>query len=159
MLSSIYNLLYALLPATIHPMVVHFTIAILYLAVLTEVIAYFTKDPFYERSGFLLIGLGVLSTIAAGLAGVVSEHYDNITPAVAKLLAVHRFFGETTGVIFLTVWILRFLARRRNNSRVPLATLLISLIGLGVLTWTGHLGGDLVYNHGLGVKVMGLGRR
>lgn len=157
-LTPIYNLLY-LLPATIHPMVVHFTIAILYLAVLTEVIAYFKKDNFYERAGFLLLGLGVLSTIAAGVAGVVSEHYDIITPPVAALLATHRFFGETTGVIFLIAFAIRFVTRRRKPSRVVLGALLISVVGLVFVTYTGHLGGDLVYNNGLGVKVAGLGRR
>lgn len=159
MLTPIYNLMYSLLPATIHPMVVHFTIAILYLAVLTEVIAYFKKDDFYERAGFLLLGLGVLSTIAAGVAGVVSEHYDVITPAVASLLATHRFFGETTGVIFLIAFVIRFLTRRQKPGRVVLLALLISVVGLVFVTYTGHLGGTLVYSHGLGVTVAGLGQR
>ena len=43
--------------------------------------------------------------------------------------------------------------------RVVLSALLISVVGLVFVTYTGHLGGTLVYNHGLGVTVPGLGQR
>lgn len=158
-LSSVYTMLYGLFPPTIHPMVVHFTIAILYLAVLTEVIAFVRNDRFYERAGFILLGLGVLATVAAGVAGAISEHFDIMTPQVVAMLATHRTAGELTGVLFLIVWTTRLITRYNwPDKRIPWYTLLMSLAGLALLTYVGSLGGSLVYNHGLGV-VNGLGRR
>ena len=69
MIAQAQSLLYSLFPATIHPMVVHFTISIIYLAGLAELIAFIWKDKFFEKAGFILLGLGVLATIAAGVAG------------------------------------------------------------------------------------------
>ncbi len=160
MLAQVQIMIYRLFPATIHPMVVHFTIAILYLAVLAEIIAYFRrKDAFYERAGFILLGLGVLATIAAGVAGSISETYDRITPAVAAMLATHRFYGELTGVLFLIAWVIRLVTRyRKSPARVSLIALLISLVALGFLSYVGYLGGTMVYDHGLGIAVKGLGR-
>lgn len=158
MLAQAQSFLYSLFPATIHPMVVHFTIAIIYLAGLAELIALFNKDKFFEKAGFILLGLGVLATIAAGIAGSISENYDHITPAVAQLLSQHRFYGELTGVMILIAWVIRLITRYRNNRRVAIVSIVFTLAAVVLVSYVGHLGGTLVYDHGLGIVGQGLGR-
>ncbi|KYP81405.1 DUF2231 domain-containing protein [Ferroacidibacillus organovorans] len=158
MLASVYHILYMFIPTTIHPMVVHFTIAILYLAVLADLIGFFWKSEFYERAGFIMLGLGVLATIAAGFAGVLSENADKLTPQAVALIHTHASFGELTGIVFLAAWVVRLMTRYKKSGRVFGPSLILSLIGLALLTYVGHLGGALVYDHGVGVNAVGLGR-
>lgn len=159
MLSSVYSILFGLFPPTIHPMVVHFTITVIYLAGLAEAIAFVRREHFYERAGFLMLGLGVIATIAAGVAGVISEHYDIITPQVRLLLTQHRELGEIAGVCILLSWTARLLVRYGQNPHpVPWYTLVTTGAAVLLVTYAGALGGNMVYDHGLGV-VAALGRR
>ena len=158
MIAQAQSFLFSLFPATIHPMVVHFTIAIIYLAGLAELIALFSKDKFFEKAGFILLGLGVLATLAAGVAGSISESYDNITPAVAQILAQHVRFGELTGVSILIAWVIRLVTRYRNGRRVAIVSILFTIAAVALVSYVGHLGGTMVYDHGLGINGPGLGR-
>ncbi|QRF24393.1 DUF2231 domain-containing protein [Alicyclobacillus sp. TC] len=148
MLESIYHLF----PATIHPMVVHFTIAINYLSLLAGFIGLFRPgDRFYARSYTYLLILAILSTIAAGVAGVISESYlVHISAGARAMLPVHRKFGELTGVALVIALAFQWLLARRKD-RISLLAFLFSIVAAVLVTITGHLGGTMVYHYGLGV--------
>lgn len=171
------NFLVSLFPPTIHPMVVEFPIALLFTALLLDLLAIWQKDLVLERAGLLVFVLGFLSIGVAGLAGWISEHYVTLTPVTAAILAAHRRDAELTGILFTLVAVLRFRSRRLWIRQSPLkpvslssphralapatrkswnATFLMYALGLVMLSVTGTVGGSLVFNHGLGVKGLGL---
>lgn len=171
------NFLVSLFPPTIHPMVVHFPIALLFTALLLDALAIWQKDLVLERAGLLVFLLGFLSLGVAALAGWVSEHYVTLTPVTGAILAAHRRDATLTGILFTLVAILRFRSRRLWIRQSPLkqvslssphrvltaatrrswnATFIMYGLGLVMLSITGTVGGSLVYNHGLGVKGLGL---
>ncbi len=142
--------LYHLFPPTIHPMVIHFTIAIIYLAALAGLAGLiFRRDFFYVRLFFSLLVLAILATLAAGVAGVISESYDTISPAVARILSVHKTLGELTGVLVVIATMFQFFTYGKH--RVSKLAFLFSLIAVVTVSITGFLGGSMVYDHGLGV--------
>ncbi|RIV17762.1 DUF2231 domain-containing protein [Alicyclobacillaceae bacterium I2511] len=142
--------LYHLFPPTIHPMVIHFTIAIIYLAALAGLAGLiFRRDGFYVRLFLTLLVLAIAATLAAGVAGVISESYDTISPAVAKILSVHKNFGELTGVLVVIATMFQWFAQGKR--RVSKLAFLFSLAAVVTVSITGFLGGSMVYNHGLGV--------
>ena len=57
----------------IHPMVVHFPIALTGAALLFILLALWKKNEFFEQAAFANISLAALSTIVAGITGM----YDN----------------------------------------------------------------------------------
>ncbi|WP_249226532.1 DUF2231 domain-containing protein [Alicyclobacillus mengziensis] len=142
--------IYHLFPATIHPMVVHFTIAIIYLAGLFGLIGLIRrKDSFWVKAFVLTLVLGILATIAAGVAGVISESYDKIPPAVQPILNAHKRDGELTGVtVVIALFVQLIHTRMRKVSWIAYVFCVIAVILVSI---TGHLGGTMVYNHGLGV--------
>ena len=145
--------LYHLFPPTIHPMVIHFTIAINFLATLMGLIGFFKKkDPFYERMYIWLLVLSILATLAAGVAGVISSYYANVPASLAPMLETHQRFGELTGVALVIAFAFQWLYRRRRHQVAALA-LVFSIIATILVSITGHLGGTMVYNHGLGVQL------
>jgi len=170
-LGSLELLLVRLLPPTIHPMIVHFPIAIGFLLLLVEVAAFVTRDPFWERSGIWLVNLEILAIGAAIVAGVISEHSAVLNGTSAAILSAHKRDGVLTGLLFGALWIVRmgFLRPRRPSTRGdgrnvsrrrivlrPLRPGILSLAllvgGLAMLTVTASLGGSLVYGHGVGVS-------
>lgn len=148
MLTSLYHLF----PATIHPMVVHFTIAVNYLTTLAGIIGLFRrKDRLFARSFFYLLILSILATIAAGVAGVISEYYiSHIPGGAATILPAHRRDGELTGVFLVFSFIAQAYLGRLTQ-RVSWAALVLCVISTVLVSITGHLGGTMVYQYGLGV--------
>ena len=143
--------LYHLFPPTIHPMVIHFTIAIIYLTTLAGLIGLFVKkDGFYPKVFFLLLTLSIVATLAAGVAGVISEYYVSVSGTVANMLETHKNYGEFTGVLLVFAWGLQWLAQRKG-ARVSTAALGLCVAATVLVSITGFLGGSMVYDHGLGV--------
>ncbi len=142
--------LYHMFPPTIHPMVIHFTIAIIYLAGLFGLVGLFRRhDRFWVKVFVLFLCLGIVATIAAGVAGVISESYDTIPHSVQPMLQAHKRDGEVTGVfVVLALLAQMFFGRLQKVSWVGWV---LSMIAVILVTITGHLGGTMVYQHGLGV--------
>lgn len=145
--------LYHLFPPTIHPMVIHFTIAIIYLTGLAGFIGLFwRRDDFFSKLYFMLLILSIIATIAAGVAGVISEYYVNPQAnGVAGTLAIHKRDGELTGVLLVISFGLQvFLARLQ---KVSFLSFIVTLGAMAMVSVTGFIGGSMVYDHGLGVHV------
>jgi uncharacterized membrane protein len=53
----------------IHPMIVHFPIALLIVGFLFDILSLFIKKEFYSNAGFYLLILGTLGIIAAYFTG------------------------------------------------------------------------------------------
>ncbi len=53
----------------IHPMIVHFPIALLIVGFLFDLIGTFVKKDFYSKAGFYLLILGTLGVVAAYFSG------------------------------------------------------------------------------------------
>ncbi|MCY0863605.1 MAG: DUF2231 domain-containing protein [Sulfobacillus sp.] len=152
-------------PPTIHPMVVHFPIVLLYLSLLTAILSWLwpTPDRFFDRASFWLLVLGLLAGIVAAAMGVVSEHFVRWTATTDALLSAHQRDAVLTGFFGLASLALRLLARypRASGQGWSLAhtqrgrqTLLsfVFLIGaVALVTLTASIGGTMVYQYGVGV--------
>ncbi|MCL6445771.1 MAG: DUF2231 domain-containing protein [Alicyclobacillus sp.] len=147
--------LYHLFPSTIHPMVVHFTIAVNYICTLAGIIGLIRrKDEFWSKAFFYMLILSILSTLAAGLAGVISESYLNHIPhAVSGMFHKHKEYGELTGVLLIVSFVIQAVSIwRRRAFRVSVFAFLFCLVSTIFVSLAGHLGGTLVYSYGLGVR-------
>ncbi len=93
------------LPPTIHPMVVHVPIALLYGTAGAEALALVTRsgdrDRFWDRAAFWLLTLSGAALVAAGAAGVISEYSVRLTHTTARLLAAHQRDATLTGLFAL----------------------------------------------------------
>lgn len=138
-----------------HPILVHFTIALLAVATLLFVVSAIRgrSSPGLEAAANwnLWLGAGITAlTIAAGLQAAGSVSHDE---AAHVAMENHKFwaFGTASLFILLALWnALR--VRREQRVRLPfVALLLVALVGLA---GTGLRGADLVYRHGVGVLAM-----
>ncbi len=133
-------------------MVVHFTIAIAYLAGAAGLVGGVRQTSFWSRAFLYLLLLGILATASAAVAGVVSESYLARIPApVAPLLHTHKEYGLFTGAFQVIATALQ-LAWGTRRSRVSWLAVVCAVIACVFVTMAGHLGGTMVYHYGLGVR-------
>lgn len=146
------HMLYKLFPPTIHPMVIHFTIAFIFLTALAGVAGLlFRRDRYFSRTFFYLLILSIFAALAAGIAGSISESYvTSIPPEVRHTFETHKKFGELTGILLLVAFAFQWLKQRKTKN-VSIIACLLCLAAVVTVTVAGHLGGDAVYKHGLGV--------
>ncbi len=149
------SFLYHLFPPTIHPMVVHFTIAIPYIALLIGILGLIMRDRELYAKGYLfMLFLGILATIAAGAAGVISEYYVHVPRHVRGMLEDHKNYGEITGVLIVIAFVVQWFVLRRKQ-RVSIISLVFCILATITVSLAGFVGGSMVYDHGLGVQGSG----
>ena len=150
-----------MIPPTVHPMIVHFPIALLFTSFLLDAVAVWRRDRFYERAGFILLWLTLVAVFFAILAGLYAASHLLVTPTVQPLLRAHRRDGIITGLVIAAIVILRIRVHRawtRTGHAAPVPALrpwyyagAAYILGLIMISTTGVVGGSMVYDHGLGV--------
>ncbi|WP_053960031.1 DUF2231 domain-containing protein [Sulfobacillus thermosulfidooxidans] len=158
-----------LFPHTIHPMVVHFPIALLYLALAIDILGKFVKTPdrFFDRASFWLTILGFIAGAIAAAMGVISEQFVRWNATTSVLLSAHQRDAVLTGIFALLAIMVRLFSRYpaptmgRNQAwsfwntgrgRSNGLSTLFLLLAVIMITWTGSLGGTMVYHYGVGIR-------
>jgi uncharacterized membrane protein len=139
----------------IHPMIVHFPIALLIVGFLTDLVGLITKREFFSNAGFYLLILGTLGVIAAYISGEYAGDGVSESGSLGKALEIHE------SAAWLTLWLMIGTALVRIASVVfkkykgVLKIVAIVLFFAGVLSIarTGYYGGELVFKHAAGVQL------
>lgn len=139
----------------IHPMIVHFPIALLMVGFLSDLIGLVTKKDFFNKSGFYLLILGTLGAVAAYFSGEYAGNGVTESGALGQALEVH----ESAAV--LTVWLMvgASLVRigavllKRYEGVVKVVAFGLFLVGVLSIARTGYYGGELVFKHAAGVQL------
>ncbi len=141
---------------TIHPMIVHFPIALLLTATLISVLAVLFRKKREELKIVLywVLILGAISVLAALFSGLYEDERVIHNDAIHQVMEVHKLLGFiiTSALVLITLW---FVIRKRNIRYKELVIIMILLIGTSsVLVYTAYLGGKIVYEQGAGVMPM-----
>lgn len=163
-LFAMIHFLVQVLPPTIHPMVVHFPIAFLFLTAVVDLLGYLNEDEghFFARVSFWLLTGSLFALFAAAVAGVVSEQSVKWTPVTAAILSAHQHDAVLTGLFASAAWLLRLNRRYKKHDfgwsvlgtrrgRPGLLATLLTIAAVVMVSITGSLGGSMVYNHGVGI--------
>lgn len=136
-------------PDTIHPIVVHFVIAMVLFAFLCDMIGYFTKNTrLYEVSWWNML-FATLSIFIAIIFGQTEAGLAQPYDAVKPILNLHTLIGWTLSAILATITGWRFILRSRDPQKVPVSYLGVSLLLVGIVCFQVYLGDELVWVYGL----------
>jgi uncharacterized membrane protein len=147
----------ALLPnwaPNLHPLVIHFPIALLIVAAFADLIDTLIGRPKWLASAAtMLFACGSVGAIVACLTG--QQALDTVLmPGMGHpIVQAHRMWAIATAVYFSVLTVIRF----ATAFRAPLARryrfvlLLAAVVGVVGLQQTAERGGRLVYEHGVGV--------
>ncbi|MCL4550335.1 MAG: hypothetical protein M1495_17415 [Bacteroidetes bacterium] len=139
----------------LHPMIVHFPIALIIVGFLAELLSFFIKKEFFSTAAFYLLILGTLGVVAAYFTGQYAG--DGITEvgALKQALETHEEAAELTLWVMVVAAVSRIsivLLKKYHGAFKSLAFILF-LLGVVAIARTGFYGGELVYKHAAGVKI------
>jgi uncharacterized membrane protein len=143
-MSSFLNSLRPLL----HPILVHFPIALLFVCVALDLAGYIFSIANLTRAGFYLLTLGVAG---AGVAAIVGPDHATGSAVADALLLSHQYFALLTVALGVSLLLVRFFAADGIGSPWAVLYFLVALALLGALALTGYYGGELTYHQGAGV--------
>jgi len=130
----------------VHPALAHFPVALLPTAVAADLIGTLTDNDSLTEMGRQLMPVAAASVVATGIAGFAAQEAVRTRDVSHDILVTHRTLN--IGLLALSVG----LAAVRARSRRPSAGyLLAGLAGAALVTYSGYLGGRMVYAHGVGV--------
>jgi uncharacterized membrane protein len=139
----------------IHPIVVHFPIALLFTAVLFEFLGLLKRRDEYRRFGHWLLMLGMVAGLVAAGFGWWGEGAVKAAGVPGEAIDRHESFAVASLIAFGLLLIFRRWARDRWSPRGRAIYLALAVAGLLLLAATGYFGGDLVYRYGAGVQKPG----
>ena len=134
----------------LHPLVIHFPIALLMGAALLYVAAWLLKSDRFAHSAFVVLVLGALSLAGAVATGLYAEQGVMLSLSVRdQLLRPHKTYMLTTlGIAtMLTVWAI---LARPFPKKGRLLFLFLLLVMIGVMTVGADFGGRMVYDYNAG---------
>jgi uncharacterized membrane protein len=130
----------------IHPIIVIFPIAFLSGAAGSDIGYWLTRDFFWARASMWLIGLGLLSGIAAAVVGA-SDFFK-----IPKVRQRRAGWGHMiTNVTALILTLVNYLLRLGNSALIIIPVGMILSIAVALLLLVGGwFGGELTFRHKVG---------
>lgn len=138
------------LPRDLHPMIVHFPIALLILSFSVSFLAR-RSERLNDASWWLLV-VGGLSTLPATVTGLLA-HIPYEETSLAGVIEQHQLLGLIGSALTLGLLVWRYLSRRKGND-IGTKPFYLAAAGVGVV-WLfvlGGTGGNLVYEYGVNVN-------
>jgi uncharacterized membrane protein len=134
----------------IHPMLVVFPLGLWVFSLVCDLISLVVAAPavwvtvaFYTMVGGLI---GALAAAVPGIIDLLYLYYKVGAPPIKKIALTHMAINLTVVVLYgVNIW-LRI--SDQENRGIPI---ILSVIGVGMITVSGWLGGQMVHVYGVGV--------
>jgi uncharacterized membrane protein len=136
-------------PDTIHPIVVHFVIAMVLFSVVCDAIGYFTRNPrLYEVSWWNYF-FATISIFIAIIFGQIEAGLAQPYAAVESTLNLHTIIGWSLSAIIAAITGWRYVLRLRDPKKLPMSFLGVGVLLTGIVLFQVYLGDLLVWVYGL----------
>jgi uncharacterized membrane protein len=135
----------------VHPMFIPFPIALWFFSLVADVIYLWRGNPIWRNyiAFYTLLG-GILGAAVAAVPGFI-DWLSLKDPAVVKIANWHARLNVVALVIFAISFYLRTTSGASWVSGSYIIPVLLSVLGVIMITISGWLGGELVFRHGVAV--------
>jgi uncharacterized membrane protein len=137
----------------LHPIIVHFPIALIIVGFVAEVASlFFRKEKCLSKTGFYLMILGSLAAIAAWGSGQLFTE-EPTQGEILKVYTKHETGALITMILIITGTLFRIwlVIKKREESQLKWIVFGFYLLAFGAVTFTGYMGGTMVYNFMIGL--------
>ncbi len=139
----------------IHPLIIHFPIALLALAVGLTVLDLFYSQKWLQNATLGLYVLGSVSALAAYFSGRDAADSIGLNLKAEVAIGTHSDWGLYTLLYFAVLTLTYFGAKfilKQNTMTIRVLLAVMAMAGFFILAQTAEYGGRLVFEYGLGVK-------
>lgn len=136
-------------PDTIHPIVVHFVIAMVLFACLCDIIGYLTRNPKLYEVSWWNLAFATISIFIAIIFGQIEAGLAEPYSASVSALNAHTVLGWSLSAILAGVTAWRYVIRLQNKPQLPIPYLVVTVLLVGLVFLQTYLGSLLVWVYGL----------
>lgn len=136
------------MPKPVHPILVHFPIALLVTSFVADGAYWLTSFATLRHAGFWMLTAACATGALAVLAGLFDMRRASLEGPVHERVHRHMWVGIGLYVVIclLTVWRWTSYA---SDTRITMLYLDIAFLAVALAAFQGWLGGELVYTHGV----------
>ena len=138
----------------IHPMVVHFPIALLNAFLLMELLGFALKREELRVAATWMLYLGTLGALVAVLAGLWAESSVAHGEEVHSIMVAHRNLGIAVLSISVVLSAWRIFAKGKFSLRGQIIHLVVAFAMIVTMAFGADLGGLMVYKYGVAIKAV-----
>lgn len=139
-------------PDPIHPIIVHFVIAMVFFSFLCDVFGYFTHNHRLFEVSFWNLFVAAISIFLAVIFGQFEAGLAQPYEVAKPVLNLHTITGWSLSAILVGITGWRFIIRRRNPLKVPPVYLGAATFLSCLVFFQTYLGTRLVWVYGLHVE-------
>jgi uncharacterized membrane protein len=136
-------------PDTIHPIVVHFVIAMVLFAFVCDLIGYFTGKTRLFEVGWWNMFVATIAIFVAIIFGQFEAGLAKPYEVAKSVLNLHTLIGWSLSGIIAAITAWRYVIRARNPQKLPFHYLGVGLILITIVGLQVYLGDELVWVYGL----------
>jgi len=136
----------------LHAALNDFPAALLLVSVLFDLLGAINKRDSLKAAGFWTLIVGVLGTGAAIVAGLMAEDRVEHSDRAHAIMGTHETLAFIVLAIFGLLALWRIVRKGVWNDREQPVALTAGVIGVALMVYTAKLGGNLVFDHALGIK-------
>ncbi|MFT5194448.1 MAG: putative membrane protein [Cellvibrionaceae bacterium] len=141
----------------LHPIFVHFPIALVTISVITAWIARFNSSwPALKESSWLMFWIAAIAAVPTAITGLIA-HAPYEETILLEVIETHQFSALAATLLLVGVSIWRWRARQKGSDVGDgWAYLLIISAIFGLYLFVGSTGGDLVYDYAINVNAVNI---
>lgn len=138
----------------LHPVCVHFAIALVVFGVLLDCGGSLGRRRDWQQTGKIGFLAGVCAVGLAVLSGWIEQQLPRPGSVFDSQVGELLFYHEYGGYVLLGFFIILLVARLQIREQLPLLYIILAGMGLIGLTIQGYWGGEMVYRYGAGVRAV-----
>ena len=135
-----------------HPMIVHFPIALIFVAFAIDLLGKILKREKLLYAGTVVTLFAAAGALAAVISGLVAEDTGWHPASVGEMLETHELMGFITLGLVAVMTIVRLALHDKLKGTIGWLPVIIGGLAIVFVSYGGYLGGEMVYTHGAGVK-------
>ncbi|MGF1487567.1 MAG: DUF2231 domain-containing protein [Prochloraceae cyanobacterium] len=136
-------------PDTIHPIVVHFVIAMVLFAFICDAIGYFSRNSLLFEVSWWNMCVATVSIFVAVIFGQFEAGLAQPYEVAEPVLNLHTLIGWSLSGIIAAITAWRYVIRSKNSEKLPMPYLGMSVVLVAIVGLQVYLGDVLVWVYGL----------
>ncbi len=139
-------------PDPLHPIIVHFVIAMVFFSFICDVVGYFTRNVRLFEVSFWNMFVASGAIFLAVIFGQFEAGLANIYAAAQATLNFHTIMGWSLAALVVAITAWRFVIRNNNPLKIPPAYLGVSTFLVCLVFLQLYLGSKLFWVYGFHVE-------